>query len=126
MISIIDNEEAVQAHKQEIHRQGYLNHTNTEQTGNERCINVKYKGRPDLQVPIDISRGPIRGWAYPGYPGVYPGVYPGGLSGVSGILSGVSGVPKTAQNYFTSHSLSSMAPVLPINMLAKAFRLVPE
>jgi hypothetical protein len=50
----------------------------------------------------------------------------GGLSGVSGILSGVSGVPKTAQNYFTSHSLSSMAPVLPINMLAKAFRLVPE
>jgi hypothetical protein len=28
---------------------------------------------------------------HPGYPGVYPGVYTyGGLSGVSGILSGVS------------------------------------
>jgi hypothetical protein len=52
---IIDNEEAVQAHKQKIHRQGYRNYTNTDQSGNVRYINVRYKGRPDLQVPIDNS-----------------------------------------------------------------------
>jgi hypothetical protein len=42
---IIDSEEAVQAHKEEQHRQGfrYRYYTNAEQSGNERYINVKYK-----------------------------------------------------------------------------------
>jgi hypothetical protein len=47
---IIDNEEAVQAHKEEQHRQGFRYYTNAEQSGNERYINVKYQGGPDLQV----------------------------------------------------------------------------
>ena len=41
---IIDNEEAVQSHRQEMYRQGHGNYTNTEQSENERYINVKYKG----------------------------------------------------------------------------------
>jgi hypothetical protein len=49
------NEEAVQVHKQEIHRQGYRNYTNTDQPGDVRYINAIYKGRSDLQVPIDNS-----------------------------------------------------------------------
>jgi hypothetical protein len=52
---ILDNEEAVQAHKEEQHRQGFRYYTNAEQSGNERYINVKYQGGPDLQVPFDNS-----------------------------------------------------------------------
>jgi hypothetical protein len=52
---ITDNEEAVQAHKEEQHRQGFRYYTNAEQSEDERYINAKYKGRPDLQVHIDNS-----------------------------------------------------------------------
>jgi hypothetical protein len=52
---IVDNEEAVQAHQAELRRQDYRYHTNAEQPGNERYINAKYKGWPDLQVPFDNS-----------------------------------------------------------------------
>jgi hypothetical protein len=38
------NEEANLAQKKEMYRQGYRNFTNTEQPGNERYVNVKYKG----------------------------------------------------------------------------------
>jgi hypothetical protein len=49
------NEEAVEAQQEELRRQYYHYHTNAEQSGNERYINVKYKGWPDLQVPFDNS-----------------------------------------------------------------------
>jgi hypothetical protein len=51
----VDNEEAVQEHKREQRRQGFRYYTNAEQSGNQRYINVKYQGGPDLQVPIDNS-----------------------------------------------------------------------
>jgi hypothetical protein len=58
---IIYNEEAVQPHKQEIHRQGYRNYTNTDQSGNVSYLYLysrkiqREARRPDLQVPIDNS-----------------------------------------------------------------------
>jgi hypothetical protein len=51
----IANEEAVQEHKREQRRQGFRYCPNPEQSGNQRYINVKYQGGPDLQVPIDNS-----------------------------------------------------------------------
>jgi hypothetical protein len=51
----IDNEEAVQEHIREQHRQGFRYYTNPGQSGNQRYIDVKYQGGPDLQVPIDNS-----------------------------------------------------------------------
>ena len=49
------NEEAIEEYKREITRQGFRYRPNPEQSGNERYINVKYQGGPDLQVPIDNS-----------------------------------------------------------------------
>jgi hypothetical protein len=51
----IDNEEAVQEHKREQRRQGFRYYTNPGQPGNQRYINAKYQGGPDLQIPIDNS-----------------------------------------------------------------------
>jgi hypothetical protein len=52
-----DNEEANIAHKVEMHRQGYRNFTNVEQSGmhNERFVKVTWGGGHELQVPIDNS-----------------------------------------------------------------------
>jgi hypothetical protein len=47
---VIDNEEAVKAQQEELHRQYCHYYTNAEQSGD-----VKYKGWPDLQVPFDSS-----------------------------------------------------------------------
>ena len=49
------NEEAVEEHKRALTRQGFRYYTNPGQSGNQRYINVKYQGGPDLQVPIDNS-----------------------------------------------------------------------
>jgi hypothetical protein len=52
---IIANEEANEERKREMTRQGFRYYTNPGQSGNQRYINVKYQGGPDLQVPIDNS-----------------------------------------------------------------------
>jgi hypothetical protein len=49
-LMIIANEEAVQEHIREQRRQGFRYCPNPEQSGNERYINVKYQGGPDLQA----------------------------------------------------------------------------
>jgi hypothetical protein len=49
----IGNEEAVQEHIREQQRQGFRYYTNPGQSGNQRYINVKYQGGPDLQTSPD-------------------------------------------------------------------------
>jgi hypothetical protein len=49
------NEEAIEEYKRELTRQEFRYCPNPEQSGNERYINAKYQGGPDLQVPIDNS-----------------------------------------------------------------------
>ena len=49
------NEEAIEEYKRERTRQEFRYCPNPEQSGNERYIDVKYQGGPDLQVPIDNS-----------------------------------------------------------------------
>ena len=54
-LMIIADDEANEERKREITRQGFRYPTDPGQSGNERYINVKYQGGPDLQVPFDNS-----------------------------------------------------------------------